>query len=374
MKSLSMAIGAVLAAGVLAPFPAQALTLNVDCSAGKTIAQALKQGDERKPLVVVIKGTCNESIRIVRDDVTLRGDPVAGGIVHGPDAGVNTIEILASRVTLDNLTVTGGRVGVQVQDSHGALVLDTVIQQTALDGMRIFVGDADVTGCTVQQTGGAGILANRGSVLRVATSEVRDNPGNGISTEANSTLAVNGSTVSHNGGNGIDLGRGSQGTIGTSTISDNGTDANKPGNGVSAWGASGAHIGSDNVITGNREHGVLMAGGSTAHIFNNTITGNGGHGIMGYFAATLVIDNGTISDNNGNGIDCTADCSAQIVGATIQGNAGSGINLAFDSTLMLWPPMTDATGNAGLGLNCDDDESSAVDIANLLGGANCSGF
>ncbi len=374
MKSLSRVVGAVLAAAVFAPFTAQALTLTVDCSAGKTIAQALAQGDARKPLLVVVKGTCNESVRIVRDDVTLKGDPVAGGTVHGPDAGVNTIDILASRATIDSLTVTGGRVGIQVQDSHGAAILNTMIQQTALDGIRIFVGDADVTDCTVQQTGGAGVLVNRGSVLRLATSQVRDNPGIGISTEANSTLAVNGSTISHNGGNGIDLGRGSQGTIGTSTISDNGTDANKPGNGVSAWGASGAHIGGNNFITGNREHGVIMAGGSTAHIFNNTISGNGGHGIMGYFAATLVIDNGTISSNNGNGVDCTADCSAQIVGATIQGNAGSGINLAFDSTLMLWPPTTDATGNGGMGLYCNDEESSAVDVANLLGGTNCSGF
>ena len=374
MKSLSMVIGAVLATGMLAPLSAQALTLRVDCNAGQTISQALKQGDERKPLVVVVKGTCNESVRIGRDDVTLQGDPVAGGTVHGPDAGVNTIDILASRASIENLTVTGGRVGIQVQDSHGAAIVDTLIQQTALDGMRIFAGDADVTGCMVQQTGGAGILVNRGSVLRLATSQVRDNPGIGISTEANSTLAVNGSTISHNGGNGIDLGRGSQGTIGTSTISDNGTDANKPGNGVSAWGASGAHIGGDNVISGNREHGVIMAGGSTAYIFNNTITGNGGHGIMGYFAATLVIDNGTVSNNNGNGIDCTADCSAQVVGATVQGNAGSGINLAFDSTLMLWPPTTDVTGNGGMGLYCNDEESSVFDVANLLGGTNCSGF
>lgn len=374
MKSLNRVIGAVLATGMLAPFPAQALTLSVDCNAGKTIAQALTQGDARKPLVLVVKGTCNESVRIVRDDVTLQGDPVAGGTVHGPDAGVNTIEILASRATIDNLTVTGGRVGVQVQDSHGAAILNTVIQQTALDGIRIFVGDADVTGCTVQHTGGAGMLVNRGSVLRLATSQVLDNPGIGISTEANSTLAVNGSTISHNGGNGIDLGRGSQGTIGTSTISDNGMNPDKQGNGVSAWGASGAHIGSDNVITGNREAGVLIAGGSTAHIFNNTISGNGGNGVTGYFAATLVMDNGTISNNNGNGVDCSADCSAQIVGATIQGNAGSGINLAFDSTLMLWPPTTDATGNAGMGLYCNDEESSAVDVANLLGGTNCSGF
>jgi hypothetical protein len=249
-----------------------------------------------------------------------------------------------------------------------------VIQQTAIDGLRIFVGDADVTGCTVQQTGGAGILVNRGSVLRLATSQVRDNPGIGISTEANSTLAVSSSTISHNGGNGVDLGRGSQGTLNGSTISDNGTDQGKQGNGLSAWGASGAHIGGNNFITGNRETGVLIAGGSTAYVFGNTITGNGGDGIKGYLAATLVIDGGTISDNGANGVDCTANCSAQIIGSKIQGNVFSGINLALDSTLLLWPPTTDATGNDGMGLYCDDEESSAVDVANLLGGTNCSGF
>jgi Right handed beta helix region len=364
--------GAVSAA-LAGPLP-RTNTFTVDCNRHQTIADAIARGDERKPLVITVRGTCHESVSIARDDVTLQGDPTAAGAVSGPDPNVNTLQILASRVTVDDLTIAGGRVGVQVQDAYGALIQNTVIEHTALDGIRIFVGDADVTGCTVRQTGGAGIAVNRGGVLRLLNSQVRDNPAVGIGVAGNSTLNATGNTIVHNGGNGIDLGSGSQGSFADNTISDNGANPDLQGNGLSAWGASRAQVGGNNVITGNRETGILVAGGSTAYVTSDTITGNGGNGVFGYLAATLVIDGDTISNNGANGVDCTANCTAQIMGSTIQGNVYSGINLALDSTLLLQPPTTDATGNGGMGLYCNDGESSAADVSNLTGGTNCTGF
>ena len=38
-----------------------ALTVRVSCGTAQTIARALRQGDERKPLVVVVDGTCTKT-------------------------------------------------------------------------------------------------------------------------------------------------------------------------------------------------------------------------------------------------------------------------------------------------------------------------
>ena len=51
--------------------------MRVECAAGQTIARALQRGDERKPLTVVISGTCNESVTIDRDDQTSAKTPSA---------------------------------------------------------------------------------------------------------------------------------------------------------------------------------------------------------------------------------------------------------------------------------------------------------
>lgn len=159
------ALAASVSAALTGP-PPGTNTFTVDCNRQQTIAGA-----------------------IVRDDVTLQGDPHVGGTVYGPDPNANTLQILASRVTIDNLTVTGGRVGVQIQDSYGALIQNTVVEHTALDGIRIFVGDADVTGCTVQESGGTGIFVHRGGVLRLLNSQVHDNH-RATSTPGSTSLSI----------------------------------------------------------------------------------------------------------------------------------------------------------------------------------------
>ena len=71
-----------------------------------------------------------------------------------------------------------------------------------------------------------------------------------------------------------------------------------------------------------------------------------------------VLAAGMFAPLSAHALTVTVDCKA---GTTITGNgvtgsfAGSGINLAFDSTLMLQPPVTNATGNGGLGLYCNDE-------------------
>jgi hypothetical protein len=62
---------------------AQANTFTVDCNRGQKLANALRQGDFRKPLVINVRGTCREFVTIARDNVTLRGDPAAELVAGG---------------------------------------------------------------------------------------------------------------------------------------------------------------------------------------------------------------------------------------------------------------------------------------------------
>ena len=75
MRPLGIVAVTLLAAGAFGSASAQTITYTVDCAKGQTIAGALARADARSPLVINIRGTCNEHVSISRDDVTLRGGP-----------------------------------------------------------------------------------------------------------------------------------------------------------------------------------------------------------------------------------------------------------------------------------------------------------
>src|SRR5204863_4934888 len=93
----------VLAASSTALAQEKPRVVNVDCTQGETIAGALTRGNESRPLLVLIRGTCNESVLIDRSDVTLRGESGFGGGIAGPDPVVSTVIITASRVAIEGL-------------------------------------------------------------------------------------------------------------------------------------------------------------------------------------------------------------------------------------------------------------------------------
>src|SRR5438552_5922972 len=105
-------------------------TVAVDCSAGETIAKALTLGDERKPLLVQISGTCSEHLLIDRNDVTLAaGAP--GASVSGPDPAIDVIRVTGSPGTIDSTTVPGGRNGIPADGAAGPCRPNPPVQGTA---------------------------------------------------------------------------------------------------------------------------------------------------------------------------------------------------------------------------------------------------
>jgi hypothetical protein len=399
MRRMILATAAALTAiGALPSASAQSNTFTVDCSRGQKLANALELGDFRKPLLINVRGTCREFVRITRASVTLRGDPVAE--IVAPDNLQDLVTVSADRVTLENLTLTGGLTGLAQEHAPTFVASNVVIQDSSGVGVRVRVGDARLVTCSVQRSGGIGVSVVRGGSVTLSNgSLVLDSAGAGISATLHGVMSLNNSKVMRSGADGVVLGEGSRGNIsgseildsravglnvGTSasasvintTISGSGTGDGPQGDGVMLWGGAQAHIMGANVIVDNRDEGIDVAGAASAYINGARVAGNGGDGIMGYLGANLVLGNLVIEGNGAEGVSCHANCTAQMEKLSIHGNAGAGISLAFDSTLMLVGEPIDATGNGNWGLYCNDAESSVNDAGLVIGGVSptCTGF
>src|SRR3972149_822324 len=112
---VTVAVSLLLGIGLLTGTAnADVKTVKVDCVKGQTIAKALEREDERKPLIVIVQGTCNENVVMTRDDVTLQGDAAAGGAVVGVDPAQATVQIDGGRGgVLEHLSVSRGGGGTR---------------------------------------------------------------------------------------------------------------------------------------------------------------------------------------------------------------------------------------------------------------------
>jgi len=359
----------IIAIGAVTTASAQSLTVTVDCSRGQTIARALEQGDSRKPLVVVVRGTCNEHVSINRDDVTLRGEPGTGAAVNGPDAGTDTIVILKDTANIEDLTVTGGFNGIRLQGPSYAGVKNVLVRNTANNGIIVRAGDIAIENSTVEYAGGSGLVLGRAASARIfGNSHFRYSHFSGIYAQNNSTFVVNGGTVSDNEGHGINVDYGSDGTIGNVEIFNNAI-------GIMV-STSHASVGGGNYIHHNREHGVVAQAGAVLGVNGTTVKYNAQTGVLGYLGATVVMSSNEVMENGESGVFCLNDCTLQISGDRITGNAHHGIGVQRRSTLILLEPQTDASGNVWVDLWCGDKESSVDLGSNFIGDVDpaCTGF
>lgn len=370
MRSMAFAAAVIMTAiGALPSASAQSNTFTVDCNRGQKIATALEQGDLRKPLVINLRGTCNEFVSITRANVTLRGDPAAE--IVAPDNEHDLLTVSADGANVENLTLTGGLTGLAAEHTPAFIARNCIIQDTSSNGVRVRAGDARLNGCTVQRAGGIGVSVLRGgSVVLSGGSQVLDSARAGVSATRNSIVNLIGSKVMRSGAQGIFLGEGSQGSI------INGNEiAENAGNGVDV-AMSQANVTWGNIIRDNGGWGI-GGHGSPITVDDNTITGNGGDGVMGYIGSTLVLHGNLISNNQMSGVGCVGNCLVQIGGATIENNASTGITLVWGAKLILEEPVTIVEGNqSGFALWCGDSESSVNDTGLLTTSQNieCTDF
>ncbi|HZE10631.1 MAG TPA: right-handed parallel beta-helix repeat-containing protein [Burkholderiales bacterium] len=383
-------------------------TTTVDCAAGDTVARALRHGDERKSLTILINGSCSEHVVISRSDIKLA--PAApGATISGPDPTIDVIRVTGTRVTIDGITVTGGRNGITADGAAGLIVQNAVLRGTGRNGITYAHGASGVVdNCTVLNNARDGV-AIESAAATVINSQVNQNGrmGVGVFNGGSARIGVDnfnvgaGNTISANASNGIHIVFGSTAIIAMNQITGNGT-SDAPGNlriGVNLASATADFIGG-NTISGNAGTGVNLVrssanfgdanfGGITTV---NTITGNGNPvsqaGVVAFNGSSVTIRDAVISNNVAFGVVLSFRSSAQIGNNAIQNNVaigpgtGDGIRLVFGSGLFGTTPNGAVTGNAGFGLNCTDGESSVINIgllgigANTLGGVGptCTGF
>lgn len=353
-------------------------TVEVDCPAGGSISQALDSGNQAKRLIIVVRGICTESVSVERDDVVIRGDATLGGTILGPDPAVDTVTVTARDVTLEALTVSGGRNGI-----------------TAVGAARLIV-----RGATVESTGRNGVTYANGSSGTIDGSTIRSNPRDGVGVDASSATIINstisnnartgilvsvggaarigvdnrngaaGNFIRQNGANGIVI-SGGYGLIAMNEITGNGVDPAQAGRqGISVLEAR-VDLAGGNTVSGHVVQG-LFARASTIQIGGpalgfstvNTFSGNGGPGnfggIFAVLGSSLTVRDAVISGNAGPGLTFSLRSQGQTFNSMIQGNSSDGIRLLLGSALLPATPLSTVSGNSGFGVQCFDGESSVV--------------
>ena len=213
---IKAAVCAALLAGAGGAWATTTKTIQIDCTKGDSINEAL--ADKSDGLVLEISGTCVEDVVVRRRNVTLRGtSPAADGIQAATPSNPTGAAVLlddADGIVIENLTLSGGgRDGLTLQESGPTItVRDCRIEDNTFFGVAAFnstaaLEDVVVTGngtpCSTNPNGG----------------------GIGIGSFAGSSLVCTGCTVTGNDGgeSGCDIGaqasRASNATFQDSTIS-----------------------------------------------------------------------------------------------------------------------------------------------------------
>lgn len=169
------------------------LTIAVDCAAGGSINEALKQPADE--LTVEISGFCDEIVDLSRSNVTLRGsDPLTDGIHASASLPYNSailVRGVAGGVALENLSLTGAMAGFSINDSFGVHLTNCRLENSSYTGGFVSSAQVNMTDTVVSGNGNTGIRVGGGSHLGST----------GCTIEANGTDGL---------GTGIRVGRGSE--------------------------------------------------------------------------------------------------------------------------------------------------------------------
>jgi hypothetical protein len=252
----------------------------VKCDKGQTLTEALRKAKPDDTLQVT--GTCQERVTITTDRLTLDGggNAVLDGDGPGPTEfeGVVTIDGVQG-VTLTGFTIQNGP-GEGILGIHGAAfaVQQTIVQQNATTGIAVADGStADLTDCTIHDNGfGIDVLTSSSAILRGSITSSH-NTGNGAEVNGQSILEIRGAQVqmNDNGGIGLVAGSGQVAIFGFTAAQGSTLTANGNGGwGIIIFGSQFTILGSDfgsgaNVITAanNGADGILVSAGVIASPF-----------------------------------------------------------------------------------------------------------
>ncbi|PON19147.1 hypothetical protein C2W62_04320 [Candidatus Entotheonella serta] len=247
--------------------------------------------------IIEISGTCQETVTITTNDLTLDG--LGSAIIDGGGAqpevaleGVITIDG-AQRVTIRGLTIRNGPDGILVHRGAAVTLADLTFQDNADDGILVIdSASLHITNgiLNTQANGDDGLTVFNSSALRLSNSTLQadnnglaDPTGDGLVIASASTFNTTGGepvqiTASQNANRGIVVASASAMVLGaqsTTTLTNNGTD------GLGIFYVSRFHLPSTSELRleNNAEVGLLVinisaatcANGSTVVYANNGV-------------------------------------------------------------------------------------------------------
>jgi hypothetical protein len=298
--------------------PALGSTHHVNCDVpSQTITKALKTAQPGD--TIHVQGTCEETVTITTDRLTLHG--IDNATIKGPGGGP------AGDVFEGLLNVVG---------AHGVEIRGFTVQDSPVNGISGRQGTAFVVRDTrVLQSGGAGIQVTETSTVRfLGTCEVRGNSTAGIAIRRGSSALFLGDLVhtTHNTWGILVLGHSSMALAGeTSTIlaEENTLD------GMIVADTSDLRLDGGKITSTRNGRSGLTIGGANLTLFAGTI-------LLENNPAGLVLDVGstmavfptghlTIQGNTTVGLSADNGSTMRIIqGATITGN-GTDVVLLFGS-------------------------------------------
>lgn len=302
---------------IATPTAAWAGITNVDCNKGQRIGQALTKADPGDTIRVT--GTCREQVTITTDRLTLDGQ------------------------------------GTAILDGGGGASGDDLSGLLTIDGAREVV----VTGFTIQNGPGNGILALHAATFAVKTTTVQDNAFAGIRVTDQSTAELTNFTTQRNQ-NGIRVLNAS-----LVILRENILISGSQGDGADVFGQSiiefrGAHVEARNNMFGLAaisgqfvNNGFTASQGSSITASNNSFAGIGlGTGSFQIFGGTAVT-----AENNGSfGLFCPAGGSlVDPFGQgtfVFRGNSTAGMFFSVGCSALVTPAMLTVKNN-GVGLLAD---------------------
>jgi hypothetical protein len=268
------------------------------------------------PVIGVVVTTLNDELDYSNDDVSLReainsanGSIGVDTITFAADlftGGPASIELALGELQIsDSVTITGPGQDLLAIDANQQSRVVNVIGGTKID--------VTLEGLTI--TGGRTTIDNQ----RVNSVRETTHSGGGIRFDSTGTLTLTGSTVSGNSTAGLGAnGGGISTSSGTLTL----TNTTVSGNSTAGLGANGGGI--------STPSGTVTLIGST--VSGNSTTGDraSGGGIYVYYNGTLTLTDSTVSGNStegrsadGGGI-ATYDSAVTLTGSTVSGNSTAG--------------------------------------------------